>query len=61
MAELKPEIDETIYFLKVKLLEVDTMICQIKAGMNTTLDIMQERNNEAYEALNNLHKLLKAE
>ena len=59
MAELKPEIDETLYLAKVTVLEVETLVRQLKSGMDT-IDAIEEKNSEVYEIINNLHTLLKA-
>lgn len=56
---MEPEIDETIYFLKVKCLNVDTLIDQMLAGADN-VDAIKKENLEVYEAIKNLHELLKA-
>ncbi len=53
-------IDETIHYLKVRSLKVDTFIDEALSGMDTLQQIKKE-NLELYDAINSLQKLLKAE
>lgn len=56
---MNPAIDETIYFLKIKCLNVDTFVEQMQAGADN-IDAIKQTNLEIYEAIKNLQELLKA-
>lgn len=57
---MKPEIDETIYFIKVRSTNMKDLIDQMKFGADN-IEAIQEENAKIYEATENLYKLLKAD
>lgn len=57
---MSPEIDETIYYLKIRLLEAETLIEQMLAGADN-IEALKIEIGRSYSAVGNLHKLLKLE
>ncbi len=56
---MNPEIDETIYYLKVRSSQIQDLSNQMKVGADNIEAIIAE-NNKLYEALCTLQKLLKS-
>ncbi len=53
-----PEVDETLYLIKIKILNLTTLAEQLRAGADT-VDLILDENREIYETIETLQKLLK--
>lgn len=58
MAKMKPEVDETLYFLKKSILELESLLRDYEDGKGE-ISKMKEKNASIFEGVQNLQTILK--
>lgn len=57
---IKPEVDETLYFLKVSILDLETLIRDFEEGKGE-LGKIKEKSASIFEGVQNLQTILKSD